>query len=163
MKKHHFHQGHPLEVIWSETATTPFVGLWCHACNRYLEVREYPPQSLVFYVASPLSAATPEAVQANMAAAERYEAEVGKLMTADFPGEQVYAYAPHTSLPNELDDSDPASREAAMAFDCEVLRHCSGLVICGPVISAGMQQEIEFAKENEIPLYRFDGGQIEFM
>ena len=161
MTANHFHKGHSLEVIWSETAPEPFVGLWCHDCEKYLEIREYPSGSLVFYVASPLSAADPETVAANMRRAMEYETSVAALLKADFPDEQVFAYAPHASLPAELDDTDPSSREAAMAFDFEVLRHCSGLVVCGSVISAGMQQEIEFAKENGIPLYRFENGRLE--
>ena len=57
-------------------------------------------------------------------------------------------------------DSDPASRKAAIEFDLEVLRHCAGLVVCGSTISAGMQEEIDFAKENKIAIWLYNGNSI---
>lgn len=154
------HTEHSFEIIWSAEAEVPFVGLWCHNCSKYLEVREYPANSLVFYIASPLSAATPAEVSANMEKAKTYQQEVARMMMEDFPEETVHTYAPHATLPLELDDSDPASRKAAMEFDLEVLRHCAGLVVCGPTISAGMQEEIDFAKENKIAVWRYNGNSI---
>ena len=101
------HTEHSFEIIWSAEAEVPFVGLWCHNCSKYLEVREYPANSLVFYIASPLSAATPAEVSANMEKAKTYQQEVARMMMEDFPEETVHTYAPHATLPLELDDSDP--------------------------------------------------------
>lgn len=154
------HTEHSFEIIWSAEAEVPFVGLWCHNCSKYLEVREYPADSLVFYITSPLSAATHTEVAANMERAKTYQQEVARIMQEDLPGETICTYAPHATLPLELDDSDPASRKAAIEFDLEVLRHCAGLVVCGSTISAGMQEEIDFAKENKIAIWRYNGNSI---
>lgn len=156
------HAGHQLQVICQDMKN-PTIMLYCNTCQRHLEVCSYSADSLVFYIASPLSAATEAEMELNMKRARKYQAAALDAMERDFPDEQVFTYAPHAYLPEIINDAEPAARRMVLQYGLEVLRHCSGLIICGPVISAGMQAEIDFAKEHNIPLYRFMDGKIEFV
>lgn len=97
------------------------------------------------YVCSPLSAPTPEGIEANMLRARQYMVEVSGL----YGGRAV---APHAYLPCLLDDSNPAERAMAMAFGKKLLFFCDALVICGDTITRGMASEIAYAIELGKPI-----------
>lgn len=99
------------------------------------------------YVCSPLFAATIEEIEENMKKAGYYAA----LITKQFG---CRAIAPHSFLPQYLDDNIPQEREVALAFGLSVLKITRAVVICGNHISNGMKVEIEKAKELGIPVYR---------
>ena len=63
------------------------------------------------------------------------------------------AIAPHSFLPEYLDDNIPAEREVALAFGLSVLRLSKAIIVCGSQISSGMQGEIKMAGELNIPAY----------
>lgn len=104
-----------------------------------------------YYVCSPLRADAKEEIQKNMEKARWYAEQIEKHF--DF---SVRAYAVHGYLPMFLNDSDPIERDLALSFGIKILENCDYLVICGDVISSGMQNEINYAKENNIPVLRFD-------
>lgn len=98
------------------------------------------------YICSPLSAPTEEGIRQNMEKAAHY----ARLVSGAFG---CRAIAPHSFLPEYLDDSIPEEREAALAFGLSVLRLCKAVIVCGSRISSGMQGEIRMAGELHIPAY----------
>lgn len=98
------------------------------------------------YICSPLSAPTWEEVQENMKKAAQYASLVSKAAGCR-------TIAPHSFLPEYLDDRISEEREVALAFGLSVLRIAKGMVVCGDKISSGMKGEIEKAKEWGIPVY----------
>ena len=98
------------------------------------------------YICSPLSAPTWEEVQENMKKAAHYASLVSKAANCR-------AIAPHSFLPEYLDDRISEEREVALAFGLSVLRIAKSMVVCGDRISSGMNGEIEKAKEWGIPVY----------
>ena len=98
------------------------------------------------YICSPLSAPTGEEVQENMKKAAHYASLVSKAAGCR-------TIAPHSFLPEYLDDRISEEREVALAFGLSVLRIAKGMVVCGDKISSGMKGEIEKAKEWGIPVY----------
>lgn len=63
------------------------------------------------------------------------------------------AIAPHSFLPEYLDDNIPEEREAGLAFGLSVLRLSKAIIVCGSRISSGMRGEIRLAGELDIPAY----------
>ncbi|MDY5701039.1 MAG: DUF4406 domain-containing protein [Lachnospiraceae bacterium] len=98
------------------------------------------------YICSPLSAPTKEGIQKNMKQAAHYAALVAKKLGCR-------TIAPHSFLPEYLEDSIPQEREVALAFGLSVLKIVQAIVVCGDRISSGMKGEIEKAKEWGIPVY----------
>lgn len=105
------------------------------------------------YICSPLSAPTREGIQKNMNKAAYYTALVAK----EF---DCRAIAPHSFLPEYLDDSIPEEREVALAFELSVLKIAKAMVVCGKRISSGMNGEIKKAKEWGIPVYSLLEGEM---
>ena len=97
------------------------------------------------YVCSPLSAPSPEGIEANMRKARQYMRE-----TAACYG--CRAIAPHAYLPRLLNDRIPAERALALSFGQGLLAVCDGIVLCGNTISKGMAQEIAYAVSMEMPV-----------
>ena len=97
------------------------------------------------YVCSPLSAPSPEGIEANMRKARQYMRE-----TAACYG--CRAIAPHAYLPRLLNDRIPAERALALSFGRSLLAACDGVVLCGNTISKGMAQEIAYAVSMEMPV-----------
>ena len=98
------------------------------------------------YICSPLSAPTKEGIRQNMERAAHYAC----LVSGTFG---CRAIAPHSFLPEYLDDNIPAEREVALAFGLSVLRLSKAIIVCGSQISSGMQGEIKMAGELNIPAY----------
>ena len=98
------------------------------------------------YICSPLSAPTKEGIRKNMEKAAYYAG----LVSGTFG---CRAIAPHSFLPEYLDDNIPAEREVALAFGLSVLRLSKAIIVCGSQISSGMQGEIKMAGELNIPAY----------
>lgn len=99
------------------------------------------------YICSPLSAPTKAMRKRNM-----YKAGIYAQSVATHWG--CRAIAPHSFLPEYLDDTIPQEREIALEFGLSVLKMCKALVICGDVISEGMKGEIRKARQLGIPVYQ---------
>lgn len=54
--------------------------------------------------------------------------------------------APHLLYPQFMDDNDPAERKLGMSFGNALMDRCSEVWVCGDIISAGMETEIQRAK-----------------
>ena len=98
------------------------------------------------YICSPLSALTKEGIRKNMEKAAYYAG----LVSGTFG---CRAIAPHSFLPEYLDDNIPEEREAGLAFGLSVLRLSKAIIVCGSRISSGMRGEIRMAGELNIPAY----------
>jgi len=103
----------------------------------------------IVYVCSPLSADTEEEKQHNMENAKMYSKIVSYLINCK-------AIAPHSCLPEILDDENPKERLIAMNICKNILEECDAMFVIGDKISKGMQIEIEHAKSKNIPILRLD-------
>lgn len=100
----------------------------------------------IVYICSPLSAPTKEGIRQNMEKAAYY----ARLVSGTFG---CRAIAPHSFLPEYLDDNIPQEREAGLAFGISVLKLSKAVIVCGSRISSGMRGEIKMAGELHIPAY----------
>ena len=98
------------------------------------------------YICSPLSAPTKEGIRQNMEKAAYYAGLVSGVTGCR-------AIAPHSFLPEYLDDNIPEEREAALAFGLSILKLSKAVIVCGNRISSGMRGEIRLAGELDIPAY----------
>lgn len=98
------------------------------------------------YICSPLSAPTEQGIRKNMEKAAYYAGLVSGVTGCR-------AIAPHSFLPEYLDDSIPEEREAALAFGLSILKLSKAVIVCGNRISSGMRGEIKMAGELNIPAY----------
>lgn len=98
------------------------------------------------YICSPLSAPTEAEIRGNMSLARFYV----KMVAGEF---HCRAIAPHSFLPEYLDDNIPEEREIGLQFGLSVLELSKAMVVCGNRISKGMLGEIRRAKELRIPVY----------
>ncbi len=103
-------------------------------------------KSDIVYICSPLSAPTEEGIRQNMEKAAHY----ARLVSGTFG---CRAIAPHSFLPESLDDNIPEEREAGLAFGLSVLKLSKAVIVCGSRISSGMRGEIKMAGELHIPAY----------
>ena len=103
------------------------------------------------YICSPLSAPTKEGIRKNMEKAAYYAGLVSGVTGCR-------AIAPHSFLPEYLDDDIPEEREAGLAFGLSVLRLSKAIIVCGSRISSGMRGEIRLAGELNIPAYALIEG-----
>lgn len=99
------------------------------------------------YICSPLSAPTEEEIRKNMAGAKYYS----WFVAVEFGGRTI---APHSFLPEYLDDHIPQERQVALDFGLSILKICKALVVCGDIISSGMAGEIRKARTLGIKVYR---------
>lgn len=98
------------------------------------------------YICSPLSAPTEQGIRKNMEKAVYYAGLVSGVTGCR-------AIAPHSFLPEYLDDNIPEEREAALAFGLSILKLSKAVIVCGNRISSGMRGEIKMAGELNIPAY----------
>ena len=98
------------------------------------------------YICSPLSAPTEQGIRKNMEKAAYYAGLVSGVTGCR-------AIAPHSFLPEYLDDNIPEEREAALAFGLSILKLSKAVIVCGNRISSGMRGEIRLAGELNIPAY----------
>ena len=98
------------------------------------------------YICSPLSAPTEAQIRENMSLARFYAKTVANRF-------HCRAIAPHSFLPEHLDDNIPEEREIGLQFGLSVLEISKAMVVCGNRISKGMLGEIRKAKELRIPVY----------
>ena len=98
------------------------------------------------YVCSPLSASSWDDIKKNMQKASEYASLVRMELGCR-------AIAPHSFLPDYLDDNIPVEREAAIKIGLYLLEMSKAIVVCGDKITEGMKGEIEKAKEWGIPVY----------
>ena len=98
------------------------------------------------YICSPLSAPTEQGIRKNMEKAAYYAGLVSGVTGCR-------AIAPHSFLPEYLDDNIPEEREAGLAFGLSILKLSKAVIVCGNRISSGMRGEIKMAGELNIPAY----------
>ena len=98
------------------------------------------------YICSPLSAPIEVQIKENMSLARFYV----KVVASQFRCRPI---APHSFLPEYLDDNDPEERKTGLQFGLSVLEISKAMVVCGSRISSGMLGEIRKAKELRIPNY----------
>ena len=98
------------------------------------------------YICSPLSAPTEQGIRKNMEKAVYYAGLVSGVTGCR-------AIAPHSFLPEYLDDNIPEEREAGLAFGLSILRLSRAIIVCGSRISSGMRGEIKMAGELNIAAY----------
>lgn len=98
------------------------------------------------YICSPLSAPTEQGIRKNMEKAAYYAGLISGVTGCR-------AIAPHSFLPEYLDDNIPEEREAALAFGLSILKLSKAVIVCGNRISSGMRGEIKMAGELNIPAY----------
>ena len=98
------------------------------------------------YVCSPLSAASIDGIRKNMQKAAYYSSIVNMKLGCR-------AIAPHSFLPDYLDDNIPEERIAAIQIGLYLLQMSKAIVVCGGEVTEGMKGEIEKAKEWGIPIY----------
>lgn len=72
-------------------------------------------------------------------------------VAVEFGGRTI---APHSFLPNYLDDHIPQERQIALEFGLSILKICKAMVVCGDVISSGMAGEIRRAMALGITVYQ---------
>jgi len=63
----------------------------------------------------------------------------------------VVPLAPHTIFTQFLNDTIPEQREKGLKLGLELLKRCDELWVCGNVISQGMKDEVEEARQQNIP------------
>lgn len=80
---------------------------------------------------------------------ENIEKAVGYCAYAARQG--VIPLAPHTIFTQYLNDNIPAQREQGLLMGMELLKRADEIWICGDVISAGMRNEILYARDHGIP------------
>ena len=97
------------------------------------------------YVCSPLSAPTYEGIKKNMMNVRGFMAEISVRFGCK-------CYAPHSFLPDFIDDNDPFERKMALEMGLVMLDNCELLFVVGDTISNGMKGEIARAKDNGIPI-----------
>lgn len=100
----------------------------------------------MYYICSPLSAATPEGIRENMLKARCYMELINRRFSCR-------AIAPHAYLPELLDDENPRERKLGIEFGLTLLSWCRGMIVCGSKISSGMKTEIQKALEMQIPVF----------
>ena len=99
----------------------------------------------VYYIASPLSAPTKEGILTNAENALEYARFAGELFADGSTG-----YAPHASTYKYEENY----RAAGLEYGKAILKHCKGIVVCGNVISAGMNAELDMADDLKLPMYK---------
>lgn len=128
--------GKPLELTdWGNGKTT--ARFLPGGRTVFIAGKTEPASYQKLYVCSPLSAPSPEGIEANMRKARQYMLETA----AHY---DCRAMAPHAYLPRLLNDHIPAERALALSFGRKLLFFCDGIVLCGNTISKGMAEEIAY-------------------
>lgn len=77
----------------------------------------------------------------------------------DAANQGVLPLAPHTIFTQYLNDLIPAERQQGLKMGLELLARCDELWVYGSLISEGMQAEILYAKEHNMPIkYQEEGN-----
>lgn len=114
-----------------------------HAVLTALELPEFKPKALV-YICSPYRGE----ITANVRLARAFSAAAIDLGYAPV--------APHLLYPQFMDDDNPRQRQQAFAINQLILTACSQLWVYQPRITAGMSQEIGWAKQAGKPIRYFN-------
>jgi len=104
----------------------------------------------IVFVASPLRADIPDVSEEVMAENQAFARDFCRKLwkkTGEIP------IAPHLYFPQFYDDRIDDEREAGIIGGQAMLTHiCKKLYVVGPLISEGMQYEIDLAQKLEIPI-----------
>lgn len=60
--------------------------------------------------------------------------------------------APHLYFPQFLDDTSPVERSMGIKAGLELMTYCREVWVFGETVTEGMQEEISFARTNNIPV-----------
>ncbi len=55
--------------------------------------------------------------------------------------------APHLLYPGIIPDAEPCWRQVGIEMGCDFLALCDEIWLCGPCVSAGMQTELDLARD----------------
>lgn len=64
-------------------------------------------------------------------------------------------FAPHLLFPQFMNDNNPGERELAMFFNRILLAHCEAVWVYAADVSAGMRQELDWARSLGLPVKYF--------
>lgn len=64
-------------------------------------------------------------------------------------------YAPHIHNPQFLDENIPEERDGGIKLGLEVLKHCDEIWCFGGILTKGMEKELKFAFQHDIPIKYF--------
>lgn len=64
-------------------------------------------------------------------------------------------FAPHLLFPQFMNDRDPGERELAVFFNRILLAHCEAVWVHAEHLSAGMHQELQWARSLGLPVKYF--------
>ncbi len=125
--------------------------LCCDGYDRRLEGQFLKPDKTKkkVYICSPYSDPDSEKQQENMRRARLYMLYANEHMG-------YLARAPHAYLPMLVCDRIPSERAMALRFGLELLEMSDMLLVCGTVLSRGMEGEIAHAAKLSIPIIVFD-------
>ena len=101
------------------------------------------------YICSPLSAPTEQGIRKNMEKAAYYAGLVSGVTGCR-------AIAPHSFLPEYLDDNIPDERILGIKLGAELLKASDMMWLIGTKITKGMKYELEIAKKMCIPIRCYD-------
>lgn len=66
---------------------------------------------------------------------------------------QKIPFAPHLLFPQFMNDRNPGERELAMFFNRILLAHCEAVWVYAGNLSAGMRQELQWARSLGLPSF----------
>ncbi len=118
-------------------------------CFAKSDSKENMAKKDLVYVCSPLHADTENEMKTNMLKACEYVRDISEKCNCR-------AIAPHSFLPNYINDNILEERKLGLKFGRDLLKLCKKLYVCGDVISEGMQKEIEFAMNFGVPVVKWD-------
>lgn len=108
------------------------------------------------YIASPLSAPTNEEIKHNMQLASEHKQTAFDIFNTLRSNTEIRCFAPHSYLPNELNDNIPEERDIAVDFGNRILNLCDIIFMSTNntgKISKGMAEEIKTAVKHHKPIY----------
>lgn len=96
------------------------------------------------YIISPLSANNEKEIKVNMEKAIHYKKYISEVFLTLNNHLNFRCFAPHSYLPNELDDNSLVEREIAINFGLKLLGICDAVAVIQHLglVSEGMRQEI---------------------
>lgn len=117
-----------------------------------LQTREDPmtDPGLVYYLSHPVSPQQGETYSSNI--------ELGKAWFSHLARLGVPVIAPHFTLLETLDDTNPSHRALGMSIVRRVVSRCTGIITVGVRYSVGMRSEIEVAIAHRLEWYDWVGN-----
>ncbi len=111
--------------------------------QRILRLHKAKPLGKLVFLAHPVGGDVSGNIERGLAALKAYELAN--------PG--VAIVAPWISSCMRWSDSSPDQRSAQLERGLRTLERCDELYLCGPLVSPGMQEEINYARSLGIPIF----------